>query len=213
MLLPVLLSAQSAPPVDLTGAWRLNTTLTDAPEQIDASVRADLGMSSNAAFADQFGGGGFGTRGGGGRRGRQAPSGPNDRGNATQSPSRGPSSEEQQTLDMTKMVRLPTGQLSIAADASMVTFTDALDAVHTFHTNGKDEKQTYDTATITSNARWEGPQLVIDFDLTKGRSMTFTYSIVPVSKQLLVRVQIARAAKEIGSFEVKHVYDRAPQGR
>jgi hypothetical protein len=39
--------------------------------------------------------------------------------------------------------------------------------------------------------------------------MTFTYSIVQTSKQLLLRVELARAPRDVGSFQIKDVYDRS----
>jgi hypothetical protein len=198
----VLAGAQAgAPPVDLSGMWRLDTYLSDRPEQVDASIRANFEFAGDTVPA----GAAFGR----GERGRERPAGdrnqPRDRGN-TRDQKR--DEDVQQLLDLTAMVRLPATTLTVTEDASMVTFTDAAGQSHTFHTNGSREKQTVGTATLETSARWEGPQLVVDVDLTKGRRMTLTYSIVPASKQLLLRVAFERAPRDLAPFEVKHVYDR-----
>jgi hypothetical protein len=120
------------------------------------------------------------------------------------------STDEQRTLDMiTTPVRYPPPSLQVSETQTAVTFTDAEGRTRSFQTNGKREPQSFDSARVESSARREGPQLVIDFDLGKGRKMTYTYFVVPTSQQLLLRITFERAPKEPGPFEVKYVYARA----
>jgi hypothetical protein len=56
--------------------------------------------------------------------------------------------------------------------------------------------------------RWEGPQLVSEQDLGGGRLVRYTYSIVPTTKQLLVRVAIDRTPGFPGPFQIRLVYNR-----
>ena len=112
--------------------------------------------------------------------------------------------------EMTASVRYPPTTLTISQTDTAVTFSEPRGRTRTFTTNGKREKQTLEAITLETTTKWEGPTLVSEQDLEKGRKMTFTYSIVPTTKQLLVRVELERAPGQPGPIEVKQVYNRAP---
>ena len=67
----------------------------------------------------------------------------------------------------------------------------------------------FGSASLEVASRWEGPQLVSEQDLGSGRLVRSTYSIVPTTKQLLVRVTIDRTAGFPGPFQIRLVYNRA----
>jgi hypothetical protein len=137
-----------------------------------------------------------------GRRG-QSPRGGSNR-------STPPSAEDQRALDaITQPVRYPPPTLRIEQSSTAVTVGDPQGRSRTFQTNGKREQQMFDDMRADSTAQWEGPQLVVDFDLGKNRKMTYTYSIVPTTHQLMVRVTFERGPNQPGSFEVRFVYNRA----
>jgi len=200
-VLPVLAQGQ-APPVDLSGTWTFDLYVSDNPQQVAAAIRTDLGSGANElSLFDGSGEGGRGGRGMG-RRNRS----PEE---ADRRPTP-PSADEQRTIDtITQMVRYAPPTLRVEQSPTSVTIGDPQGTSRTFQTNGKREPQQFDTAHADSVAQWEGPQLVIRFDLGKGRQMTYTYSIVPTTRQLLVRVAFERAPKEPGPFEIKFVYDRS----
>jgi hypothetical protein len=193
--------AQTSPPTaDLSGTWTLDTYLSDRPAQVAAAIRTDLGQQSSSLFGESMGGGRSGR--GAGRRGQPSPEPA-----GTSTP---PNAEEQRALDdITAAVRYPPPTLQIARTDTSVTLTDPQGRSRTFQTNGKREQQLFESARADSTARWEGPQLVIDFDLAKGRKMTWTYSVVPTTRQLLVRIAFEPAPNQPGPFEIKYVYDRA----
>ena len=121
-----------------------------------------------------------------------------------------PSPEEQRAVDaITHPLRYPPPTLQIAQTAAAVTFAEGPNQARTFQVNGKREEQVFDTARADSTARWEGPQLVIAFDLGKGRKMTYSYSVVAPTRQMLVRVRFERAPNQPSPFEIKFVYDPA----
>jgi hypothetical protein len=194
------LSIASAPaPVDLSGTWAFDTYLSDNPGQVAAALRADLGRTDFSPFGESSDRRGFGR--GAGRRGQQTP--------AASNRASAPSEQEQRALDaVTAIVRYPPLTLRIAQTDAAVTIDDAQGQSRTFTTNGKRETQMFDATRADSTARWEGPQLVADFDLGNGRKMIYTYSIVPTTRQLLVRVAFERAPNQPGPFEIKFVYDR-----
>jgi hypothetical protein len=190
----------SNPPLDLGGTWTLDTYLSDSPEQVAASIRVDLGQDGFDAFS-----GGMPERGrtrGMGRRG-QSPRGESGGNAAATNP------EDQRAIDnITAAVRFPPPTLQITQTDGSITIGDAQGQSRTFQTNGKREQQLFDTTRADSVARREGPQVVIDVDLGKGRKMTSTYSIVPTTRQLRMRVRFERAPNDLGPFEVKYIYNR-----
>jgi hypothetical protein len=195
--------AQSSGAVDLSGTWTLDTYLSDSPEQVAAAVRLDLGIGAvNRSPNDATSGGdqrGYG-RGRGGNYGRQ--------GGAP--PRQDLTPEDQARLDeVANTVRYAAATLTVAQDGSSVTFTDTRAGARTYQTNGKKEKQTFGSATVDATARWQGPQLVIEAELPRDRRMTTTWSIVPTTKQLLMRVSLGRGTLEMGPLQVKQVYNRS----
>jgi hypothetical protein len=203
-----LLWAQSGPPtgLDLSGTWTLDTYLSDGPAQVAGAVRGDFGQPTGEIAPSGRGmeggrrGGGEpreGDRGRGGSRGDR--SGRNEQANL----------EAQNRLnDVTAPLRYPPTPLTIKQTATAVTFTDQQGRERTLTTNGKREKLTFESLTLDTTSRWEGPLLVSEQDLGKGQKMTFTYSIVPTTKQLLVRITIERAPNQPGPFEIRQVYNK-----
>ncbi len=191
--------------LDLSGRWTLNTYLSDNPEQVAASIQFDFGLGGPDRLPDRGSEPGrFGRRGGG----RGEPQG-------TREGSRGasrdqPSQEELNRLnELTEPVRYPLTTMVVSQKPDAVTFTDAQGQARTVATTGKREKQTIGASTIDVTSRWEGPQLISEEDLGKGRKMIFTYSAVPPTKQLLLRIALERAPGQRGPFEIKYLYDRA----
>jgi hypothetical protein len=194
--------AQNQATVDLSGTWTLDTYLSDSPEQVAAAVRIDLGIGPVNHGADA-GEQGRGEHRGEGRGRGATPGRPG-------APRQDLTPEDQARLDeLTNTVRYAPATITITQNATSVTLADARGGTRTYQTNGKKEKQTVGSATIESAARWQGPQLVIETDLPRDRRMTVSWSIVPTTKQLLMRVALGRGTLEIGPFQIKQVYNRA----
>jgi hypothetical protein len=106
-----------------------------------------------------------------------------------------PNADEQKRIDdLTTALRYPPPTLRIAQTGTTLTLTDAQGQTHTL-------------------SHWEGPQLVSTTDLGGGRRMTSTYSLLPMTRQLIIRTQIERAPNQPGPFEIKQVYDRGGETR
>lgn len=175
--------AQSAPSAAaaLSGTWSLDTYLSDRPEQIAAAIRINLGFGRELEAPPPGGAPPEGMRGGDprARRGR----GPQPRGDA-------PSAEEQNKLEeQLSPLRYPSTTLKVDASSDRAAATD-------------DQGQ-------TRTLRWDGPQLAFDQDLGKGRRVLYTYSIVPTTRQLLVRVRFDRGPGMSSPFEIRYVYNRS----
>ncbi len=121
-----------------------------------------------------------------GGRGRQS-----RRGNEQRSSSKPPSADEQERIDdLTLALRYPAPTLTITQHGDTVTLADPQGQTRTL-------------------AHWEGPQLVSTTDLGHGRRLVATLSMVPTTRQLMIRTVVERAPNEPGPFEIKQVYDRA----
>lgn len=190
----------------LTGQWELDRDLTDRPAQVAAAIRADLGPTGGQQEPGGFANGRYG-RGGRQGGGEVAP----PRGGQDQQPNKNEQAnrEEQERLNtITAPLQYPPTRLTIAQSGAVLTFTDPQGPPRTIDTSGKKDKLTVGGATIGVTARFEGPQLVVQQDIGKGRTITWTYSLLPATKQLLVRAAISRAPGELGPFEIKQVYNR-----
>ena len=105
-------------------------------------------------------------------------------------------------------VLFPRPTLTIAQAEGIVTLTGGQGTSETLRTNGKSEKQSFETGTAFRTAAWEGPQLRVAYEVGRIGTLTYVFSIVPTTKQLLVRVNFERTPGTAGPFEIKLVYNR-----
>jgi hypothetical protein len=201
-LLVVALAVQTAGgAANLSGTWSLNAMLSDAPEQVVRELQADTGQRPADQLFGDLGGGE--ERGGGGRGGR----------GRRPAPSNAPRSEpmkdaDQKLLDqLTTAIRLPPTTLTIAQGDGTVTLGG-----DTIRTDGKTETRQLDGGSVERTAAWEGPQLVIREKIGHAGTLRTMYSVLPATKQLLVRVDFQREGQlGAGPFEIKLVYDAIPK--
>jgi hypothetical protein len=61
----------------------------------------------------------------------------------------------------------------------------------------------------TALQRGKGPQLVVAYEVGHAGTLTYAYSLVPTTKQLLIRVNFERRPEQPGPSEIKLVYGPA----
>jgi hypothetical protein len=185
-----------------------DTYLSDNPEQIARALRLDTGRTGDEALIGRgTGRGGFG---GAGRigSGRKTLGGePRGRGEA---PDQMSAEDRKKVTELTNAVQFASPTLSMTQSENAITFVDSRSGTQTVTTNGKAEKYSLDTGPVDRVARWEGPTLVIAYEVGHAGALTYTYMLVP-TKQLLIRVNFERLRGEPGPFEIKLVYNRAPR--
>lgn len=188
---------------DLSGRWMFDTYVSDNPQQVSAAIRADLGQGSGELFTDDLFGGG---RYGGGGRGRRG-QGPG-RGNAGEKPQPVTADDQHKIDDLTSGLRYPPPSMTVTDNGTTLAITDAQGQTRTFQISGKREKQTFESGPVDTTTTQEGPVIVSEYDLGKGRKMIYRYSIDGLSKQLVIKVTFERGPGDPGPFEIKQVYDR-----
>ena len=95
-------------------------------------------------------------------------------------------------------VRTPSPHLTIVQSETAISITDDQGRSRRFHPEGKDEFQPLDAAPVATNARWEGPFLVIRYKVEKDREVRYTYSRKLDPPQLIVQVQfVERGSRDI----------------
>ena len=190
----------------LAGSWRLNTYLSDSPAQVAQAIRFD----TDEARDDRAGQG----RVNGRRRGDVGR--PPTQGSDARKEEQKEEKEKKDALapedrkrlkELTDAIQFAPTTLAISEDGSDVTLTTLSRGVQTFHVTGKAESYNLDAGTIKRTAEWEGPTLIVTYDLGRGGTLRYTYLVVPTTGQLLVRVGYEKPSGEAGPFEIRLVYD------
>jgi hypothetical protein len=174
----------------LAGVWTLDWYLSDNPEQVAEALRIDTGQRGNEAFAQESGRGG-------------AP-------RAQPRQTRQMSADDQRRLqELTDEVQFPAPTVTISQTATDITFARPNGPARTLRTDGTREKHRTGAGVVDRTATWEGPQLLVAYEVGDAGRLTYTYSRVPTTKQLLIKVNFERE-RMAGPFEIKLVYNAAP---
>jgi hypothetical protein len=203
LLAPFLFAASlaaqgpAAPPVNISGVWSLDTYLTDHPEQIARSIQFNTGEFAPATFreAEAIGA----ARGGRGGRGGPA-----------KDPLPGQITPEDKKLlaELIRPIQYPPPSLTIEQQGEGVTITAGERATYTLKADGKGERMTLESGTVERKAAWKGRLLQVTYEVGRSGILTYAYSIVPTTGQLLIRVNFERTPGQPGPFEIKLVYNR-----
>jgi hypothetical protein len=118
--------------------------------------------------------------------------------------------DRKKVTELTNAVQFASPTLTITQTENAITLADNRSGTQTMSTNGKAEKYTLDAGPVDRVARWEGPTLLIAYEVGHAGTLTYAYVLVP-TKQLLIRVNFERLRGEPGPFEIKLVYNRAPR--
>lgn len=192
-------SAQS--PIDLTGSWTLNRSLSQFPEEIGFS--ADT-FESAAGTRGGTNGARGGRRGGGGDGGASRP---------LEGLRRPLVPETQEDVArrrfLTDEVRLPPERLTIVVTPATVSITPDRGAPRTVQPGRRDESVTIGPITATTTATWEVDGLTIGYSAEVGRVVRYTYTLNRSPRQLILDIEFAGRG---GGDKVRRIYDPAPPG-
>jgi len=192
---------------DFSGTWTFDTYLSDHPEQIAREIRIDTGQPEEDVLAGlRTERGGFG--GAGRDAGGRATEGGQGRGQGERADQMN-ADDRKKLTELTDAVQFAPPTLTIAQADNTVTIAGARGGTGILSTNGKAEKQQLGAGAVDRVARWEGPTLVVSYEVGHAGTLTYTYLLVPTTRQLLIRVNFERVPGEPGPFDIKLVYNRA----
>ena len=188
---------------NFSGDWTLNRELSDEPQP---TRNADDRRVPDGRRGG--GSGGFGGRGGYGRHGGYGGGYGGGRGSNQES-----ADDRARIQEAIADARSPSPSLTISHSGASIAITDARGRTRFFQTTGAKDKHQFDAGTVDSTTSWNGDQLVTQYDFGAGRRLTFTYSLLPTTRQLVVRIRIDGAGQygARGPTMLKYVYD--PQRR
>jgi hypothetical protein len=186
--------AQSATHL-LTGAWTLNTELSDQPPaRGERGDEGDRGRRGGGGFGGGRRGGGMGRGGFGGGMGR----GGGARGGMD------PEDMARMREAMRDIMDAPE-RLTITETETMVVITSGDGRTTRLSTDGKKVKD--DNTKIERKTKWDGSRLVSEISGAGPGKITQTYTVDPDARQLRITMQ-TEGGRERQSRTVTHVYDR-----
>lgn len=186
---------------NFSGTWSLDRGISDDPS------RALDGHPEAAGRSGPPGGRGAvdGLRGRGGYGGFGRPDG-FDR--AAPETRRSPAAEERARMrELLTLVRDASASLVISHNDPTIAITDAQGHTQLFQTTGGRDQHHLRSVTIPSTTRWDGPQLVTEYTVSGGQRLIYTYTLVPHTKQMVVRIRLEGRPGARGALPpVKLVY-------
>jgi hypothetical protein len=194
--------AQTAPPsttvddsrrLDFSGTWVFDSSLSIDPAQIRFDAPAVAPRQENRGGRARFGSG----------SGRNASS---RGGGEVLTPT------EQSRLDaLTHELKTSSGTLVISHHDPSFVVADVQDRAQFFHTNGVSDDNHVGDETVTGSAHWDGSRIVTELALSSRLTLTYTYTMLPRTNQLVVRVtRTDDGVQRTTGADVKLVYKLAP---
>jgi hypothetical protein len=202
VVVPVLGRAGQQASTDLSGTWLIDTYLSDHAEQIARAIEFDTGEFRYDANTDRPAGRGTGTPASS-EPPRRSP-GREGRGGTV---ARLSETDRRVLAELTRPVRFPPLTLKISQSHEALTIVGDREP-YQVRTDGKAEKQVLETESVNRTAQWTGPDLRVAYEVGHAGILTYNYSIVPTTGQLLIRINFERVRDEPGPFDVKIVYNR-----
>jgi hypothetical protein len=172
---PATTSAEAKP--DFSGTWSLDRNLSDDPSR--ANFEASRPQSGRGGF------GGRSSRRGGGPGGFGG-SQPGNRDTAAAS-----TPDERTRLQaLTDQLKQASASLVISHHDPSFVIDDAQDHAQFFETSGTTDEHHLGSLTITSTTHWDGSRLVTAYELSSRQKLVYTYTLLPKTKQLVLRVRL-----------------------
>ena len=178
---------------DFSGTWALDRNISTDPGQIDFGPGTTTNRQPKRGGIGGFGG--FGGRGG--YRPRTNGQGPGEA--LTQV-------EQERLKAITDQLKTASGTLVISHHDPDFVVNDAQNHTFFLHTTGVNEENHIGATTINSSTHWDGARLVTECVLGSRLTLVYTYTLVPTTKQLVVRVARQSGDRERAGQDVRLVY-------
>jgi hypothetical protein len=199
--------AQTVPPPpaaaearpDLSGNWSLDRSISNDPSQVNFEARPDNRSQRTSGFS-----GGSRRRGGFGGSGGSRPDSPDAAAASTPD-------ERARLQTLTDLLRTASASLVISHHDPSFVINDAQNHTQFFKTDGSMDEHQLGSVTLTSTTHWEGSRLITAYALSSRQQLVCTYTLLPATKQLVLRVRrdITEVQRGTGP-ELKLVYSLTP---
>jgi hypothetical protein len=180
---------------DFSGTWTLDRNLSTDPAQIGFAPATDTNRRPQRGGSGGIGGfGGFGR--GGSRRGTDSRNSADDL----------TPIEQERLKALTDELKTATATLVISHHDPDFVVNDAKDHTLFLHTTGEREENHLGAITISSSTHWAGSRLVTECVLGSRLTLVYTYTLLPNTKQLVVRVARQAEDRRPAGQDVRLVY-------
>ena len=177
---------------NFSGRWSLDPALSSDPSKAAFDATPDRCGSRT-----------------GGRRGRLGGFGGSVDGNTGGAMT---SDERTRLQELTNQIKKSFGQLTISHSDPTLTITDPQGHTQLFQTDGSKDQHQLSSITAESTTHWDDAHLVTEFALGSSRKLVYTYTLVPRTDQMVIRIRLdATNRSRAGPQEVMLVYSRAPE--
>ena len=195
---------------NFSGAWTFDAQISTDPARASFNAQSNENNRRDGQRRGGFSGGGRGGMGGGGFGGRGGYGGSGGQGGGN-TDTADPSTLEERTRlsELTDLVKRSSASLVISHNDPTLAITDSQGRTQLFQTSGGKDDHQLATTTVQSTTRWEGARLVTEYALSDRGKLVYTYTLVPTTKQLVVRINLQGLGRGGGS-EVKLVYNLTP---
>jgi hypothetical protein len=199
--------AQTSPPPptpaearpDLSGTWSLDRSISSDPSKANFEATPDNRSQRPGGF-----GGGSRRRGGFGGFGGGRP----DRQDAAAAST---PDERARLQALTDVLKTAFAALVISHHDPSFVINDAQNRTQFFKTDGSGDEHQLGSLTVTSTTHWEEARLVTTYSLSSRQQLVYTYTLLPATQQLVLRVRrdVTEVRRGTGP-ELKLVYVLAP---
>ena len=200
----ILASGQTAPPAevsgdtrpDFSGTWSLDRSLSTAPNQMSLAPAANDNRPSDRGNGGGFGGFGRQRRGGAASRGAGEVLTP---------------IEQSRLKAFTDELKTSFATLGISHHDPSFVVSDAQGRAQFFQATSVSDENYLGTETVTSSTHWDGSRLVTGYLLGSHLTLVYTYTLLPKTKQLVLRVtRKSEGDQRTTGPEIKLVYKLTP---
>jgi hypothetical protein len=213
-----LSAGRTSAQTDFSGTWTLDRDISGDLSKATFEPPQSQNRRTTGGLTGGFGGlggrGGFGGRSGsGGRRGSSGAGGGdgrNDGGNGNGAAAL-TADERTRLRELADYVKGFTSIVIVHSDHSTFAVTDAQGRSRLFPTDGSKTQHALATTTIDSTTSWDGPRIVTLYTIGPARELVFTYTLVPATKQLVLRVRLDESGRPRADVpELRLVYKLKP---
>jgi hypothetical protein len=208
-------SGPASAQTDFSGTWTLDRDLSGDLSKATFEPPQSQTRRNTGGLTGGFGGvggrGGYGRRGGSGGRRPSGGAGGGDNRNDNGNAAALTADERTRLRELADYVKGFTSIVIVHSDHSTFAVTDAQGRSRLFPTDGSKTQHALATTTVDSTTKWDGPHLVTIYTIGPARELVFTYTLVPATRQMALRVRLDESGRQRADVpELRLIYKLKP---